>query len=320
MTLPRPGPVRIIPPHQAIREIYSAVLEPARWPEALQADRRRFCGCRLDPDLRPRRCDIRRRLLAKPRTLCRRICGRLERPRYARKSRQRARLFVRPRRLHGSGHHHARRNGYGPVLQRFPAQARLALFRPRHGLARSAHLGRVEHSAPARQAGIFRNQELEIAGELGAHVEQALRLSIRLMNAELINAGLGAALARLGIGVFALNSMSRIVFSNPAAEALLGDGPSTLSTGGCAPSSALSGRMNSEIARAIANSNDPAGKPVPLIIERKPIAPPARAGSGREARAYRWKRRGPFRDGCSRRSASRARAQPAALLTRLVLR
>ena len=25
------------PPHQAIREIYSAALEPARWPEALQA-------------------------------------------------------------------------------------------------------------------------------------------------------------------------------------------------------------------------------------------------------------------------------------------
>jgi DNA-binding CsgD family transcriptional regulator/PAS domain-containing protein len=70
----------------------------------------------------------------------------------------------------------------------------------------------------------YSDAELELIGRLGAHVEKSLRLSIRLMDAELVNMELGAALARIGIGVFVLDSLGRVVFSNPAAMALLGDG------------------------------------------------------------------------------------------------
>jgi DNA-binding CsgD family transcriptional regulator len=70
----------------------------------------------------------------------------------------------------------------------------------------------------------FSDEEIERLGRIGPHIEKALRLSIRLMDAELINMGLGAALARIGIGVFALDSLGRVVFSNPGAQAMLGDG------------------------------------------------------------------------------------------------
>jgi DNA-binding CsgD family transcriptional regulator len=60
-------------------------------------------------------------------------------------------------------------------------------------------------------------------GRIGRHIEKSLRLSIRLLDAELSNVGLGEALARVGVGVFALDSLGRIVFSNPAEQQLLGD-------------------------------------------------------------------------------------------------
>lgn len=66
--------------------------------------------------------------------------------------------------------------------------------------------------------------ELELLTRLGHHAERSLRLSIRLLDAELANVGLGEALARLEIGVFALDSLRRVVFRNPAAERLLGNG------------------------------------------------------------------------------------------------
>jgi DNA-binding CsgD family transcriptional regulator len=59
---------------------------------------------------------------------------------------------------------------------------------------------------------------------LGRHAEKSLRLSIALLDAELSNLGLREALGRLGIGVFALDSLGRIVFSNPAGDRLIGDG------------------------------------------------------------------------------------------------
>jgi DNA-binding CsgD family transcriptional regulator/GAF domain-containing protein len=68
----------------------------------------------------------------------------------------------------------------------------------------------------------FNDDELEMLGRIGPHVERALRLSMRLMDAELSALGLGEALARIGIGVFILDSLGRVVFSNPAGNALLG--------------------------------------------------------------------------------------------------
>jgi DNA-binding CsgD family transcriptional regulator len=70
----------------------------------------------------------------------------------------------------------------------------------------------------------YSDAELESAARLGRHAEKSLRLSIRLLDAELANVGLGEALARLGIGVFALDSLKRVVFANPVGEGMLGDG------------------------------------------------------------------------------------------------
>jgi PAS domain-containing protein len=68
------------------------------------------------------------------------------------------------------------------------------------------------------------DEELELLARFGPHVEAALRLAIRLMDAELTALSLGDALARLGVGVFLLDGSARILFSNPAAERLIGTG------------------------------------------------------------------------------------------------
>lgn len=58
---------------------------------------------------------------------------------------------------------------------------------------------------------------------LGRHIERSLRLSIRLLDAQFASLGLGEALTRIGIGVFALDSLGRVVFANPAGQTSLGD-------------------------------------------------------------------------------------------------
>jgi DNA-binding CsgD family transcriptional regulator/PAS domain-containing protein len=70
----------------------------------------------------------------------------------------------------------------------------------------------------------FTEQELTTLAALGRHVERSLRLSLRLMDAEAVSLGLSEALTRMGMGVFVLDALNRVVFSNPAAQALLGDG------------------------------------------------------------------------------------------------
>lgn len=70
----------------------------------------------------------------------------------------------------------------------------------------------------------YADSELDTLARLGPHVERSLRLGIRLMDAEVSKTGLGAALTQLGIGVFVLDSLGRVLFSNPAAQAMLGDG------------------------------------------------------------------------------------------------
>ena len=68
----------------------------------------------------------------------------------------------------------------------------------------------------------FADSELELLTELGRHAEKSLRLGIRLLDAELANVGLGEILSRIGIAVFALDLLGRVVFSNPAAASLIG--------------------------------------------------------------------------------------------------
>lgn len=70
----------------------------------------------------------------------------------------------------------------------------------------------------------FNDTELATLGRLGQHVEKSLRLSIRLLNSELANLALGDALVRIGIGVFVLDSLARVLFTNPAGSSLIGSG------------------------------------------------------------------------------------------------
>jgi DNA-binding CsgD family transcriptional regulator/GAF domain-containing protein len=253
------------PPHQAIRDIYSAALEPARWPAALQAvaDVFRDVGAIL--------------IYARDDGTFGVVCSRSLQhcvgeyalgwsDRDTRANRGRERGYFAGRDVITD------RDVITP--DEMATDPFYSTFLPRHGLRYFAcamvspdprvWVGLSIQRAPDRPE--YSEAELELAGELGAHVENALRLSIRLMNAELINAGLGAALARLGIGVFALDSLRRVVFSNPAAEALLGDGLD-LVDGRVLAGSPVSSRLDAEIARAIAD--DLAGKPAALIIERK---------------------------------------------------
>ena len=70
----------------------------------------------------------------------------------------------------------------------------------------------------------YSDEELRTIERLARHIEKSLRLSMRLQDSELVREGLGEALGRLSIGVFALDSMGRITFSNEAGDRLVGDG------------------------------------------------------------------------------------------------
>lgn len=71
---------------------------------------------------------------------------------------------------------------------------------------------------------IFDQDELEIVGQLARHVEQSLRLSLRLMDSDRLNLGLSEALAQASIGILMLDGSGRVITANQVAETLLGDG------------------------------------------------------------------------------------------------
>jgi DNA-binding CsgD family transcriptional regulator/PAS domain-containing protein len=70
----------------------------------------------------------------------------------------------------------------------------------------------------------FTDDDLSLLTRLGRHAEAALRLGIRLLDAEVAKLTLAEALARLGVAVFLLDGAARIAFTNPAGQRLLGDG------------------------------------------------------------------------------------------------
>jgi DNA-binding CsgD family transcriptional regulator/PAS domain-containing protein len=116
----------------------------------------------------------------------------------------------------------------------------------------------------------YTDSELEQVARLGAHVEKALRISIRLMDAELVNVGLGAALARIGIGVFAIDALGRVVFANPAAEALIGDAFDVVNERLRIRAAGGDGDANAAIERFIArHPDDLAVDPQPILIHRQ---------------------------------------------------
>lgn len=69
----------------------------------------------------------------------------------------------------------------------------------------------------------FDEDELTIIAHFGRYVEKSLRLSIQLIDAEVSKVGLAEALANLGIGIFVLDALGRVIFRNHSAEALVGD-------------------------------------------------------------------------------------------------
>jgi len=99
----------------------------------------------------------------------------------------------------------------------------------------------------------YSDEELALVERLGRHVEAALRLSIRLINAEVTNLALGEALSRLGVGVFLVDSVGRVVFANPAAEAMVGAGlvsaVGRIATSGVAQGTTLKAARDSAYAR-----------------------------------------------------------------------
>jgi DNA-binding CsgD family transcriptional regulator/PAS domain-containing protein len=127
----------------------------------------------------------------------------------------------------------------------------------------TVNVQRARHKPP------FRDDELAILARLGTHAEKSLRLSIRLLDSELTKIGLGEALARVGIGVFALDSLGRVVFSNPVGERLLGDGLALVNDRllvGAAPERAALEAAIEQMTRAA--PEDVAREPKPILIHR----------------------------------------------------
>ena len=157
-----------------------------------------------------------------------------------------------------------------PVYTQFCARHGLGWFGavavspdPHVGVALS-----VQRSAKTRPP--FSDAELAILARLGLHVEKSLRLSIRLLDAELVKIGLSEALSRLSIGVFALDSLGRVVFSNPAGERLLGDGLALVNDRllvGAAPERAALEAAIEQMIRAA--PEDVATEPKPILIHRQ---------------------------------------------------
>jgi DNA-binding CsgD family transcriptional regulator len=69
----------------------------------------------------------------------------------------------------------------------------------------------------------FSDDELGLLTVLSRHVEKSLRLSVRLLDAELRDLEMQQALSRIGVGVITVEAGCRIRFVNAAAERLLVD-------------------------------------------------------------------------------------------------
>ena len=70
----------------------------------------------------------------------------------------------------------------------------------------------------------FSDEEVRLVAILGRHVEQSLRLSMRMIDAELTRDRLIDALSAMSTGVFGLDSLGRITIVNEAGRALIDRG------------------------------------------------------------------------------------------------
>jgi DNA-binding CsgD family transcriptional regulator/PAS domain-containing protein len=70
----------------------------------------------------------------------------------------------------------------------------------------------------------YSTAELTLVRMLSRHVENAMRLSARLMDHENIARTMNAALENISVGMFAIDAQCEVIFSNRRGRALLGDG------------------------------------------------------------------------------------------------
>jgi len=116
----------------------------------------------------------------------------------------------------------------------------------------------------------FTDAELQILHRLGRYAEKSLRLSMRLFDAELSKAGLADALARIDVGIFVLDSMSRVVFTNRAAEKLSRDGLAVINQRLLVGQSPDGVSLEAAVSRAIQGAtHDLAVEPKSILIHRQ---------------------------------------------------
>ena len=70
----------------------------------------------------------------------------------------------------------------------------------------------------------YSEEELRLVARISRHIEQSLRLGLRIIEAEGLNQSLSEALAKTSTGVIVLDRLQRVMFANDVAEQLLGDG------------------------------------------------------------------------------------------------
>ncbi len=126
----------------------------------------------------------------------------------------------------------------------------------------------VVHRGPSKPA--FSDDDLLLLTKLGRHAEKSLRLSMRLFDAELSSLGLSDALSRFGMGVFVLDALGRIVFSNSAAQRHVDDGfvvaEERLVAAFAADREVLGAALSSMLRGA---SADLAADPRPILVRRR---------------------------------------------------
>lgn len=255
---------------KAIEAIYDAAPDPSRWSQSLQA----IADCFEDvgANLLWRRDDGSIGNIVSPKL--RTALADYERGEWWRQDIRVARAIE-----------HAYRTNQGALTDRHVATDEetkshpiYSQFLASHGLrwvagvevSPTAHITVTINVQRSRDKPPFSEAELGILTELGVHAEKSLRLSIRLLDAELSNLGFGDALARLGIGVFALDSLKRVVFANPAGKRLMGDGLELARDRLLVRPSAERAALNATIDQMILGApSDLARSPKPILIHRQ---------------------------------------------------
>jgi DNA-binding CsgD family transcriptional regulator len=157
-----------------------------------------------------------------------------------------------------------------PIYTRFLAKYGLGWFAstvlsPDAGMSAGVSVQR------ARGKPNFSPEELRRVENLARHIERSLRLSIRFFDAENCTMGMREILSRMGIGVFAVDANMKVIFANPAAS----NGAGFVFSGGAGSASVLTPSAREKIWLALARaSGTEAPAPAHVIIERGDAGPP----------------------------------------------